>query len=114
MLRNKSSGQFCLPRQLVCIICVMLIGGCAVPCTELSSRRTASGLSSATVLDSEHSPVRLAAAEQPAPNQSEPLPDPKAADQSAPIPDIEETADLPAGKPLSLDDAIALAFQRQP
>jgi outer membrane protein TolC len=114
MLRNISSSRFCLLRQLACIICAMLIGGCAGPRTELSSRRTASGLSSATVLDSEHSPVRLAAAEQPAPNQSEPLPDPKAADQSAPIPDTEEIADLPAGKPLSLDDAIALAFQRQP
>src|SRR6266403_4718071 len=112
MLRNESSGRCYLPRQLACIISATLIGGCAVPRTELSSSRTASGRASAAISASEHSPVRLDAAEQPAPHQSEPLPAPQSADQSPS--DTEEMLDLPAGQPLPLEDAIALAFQRQP
>jgi len=92
----------------------MLVAGCAAPRPEFSSSSTASSLTSAAVSASEHSPVRLAAAEQSLPSQSESLPSPPLASQPTPSPEAEEIFDLPAGQPLPLPDAIALAFQRQP
>ena len=104
-----------LPAVPACLHRRRGVGGwlrCSAP--KLSSSSTASGLTSAAISDSEHSPVRLAAVEQSSPDQSESLPAPPLASQPIPTADAEEISDLPAGQPLPLPDAIALAFQRQP
>src|SRR5258708_3422997 len=114
MPRNESSGLVWPPRQLACIVCAMLVAGCASPRTELLNRGAASGPTTTAISASEQSPVRLAAAEQSPNSPSEALPAPASTDRTSPSPSAAEMLDEPAGQPLALPDAIALAFQRQP
>src|SRR5262245_698671 len=105
---------FCMRRQLACIA-VMLIAGCAAPRSELLSGSAAPAVVSVNASGADQSTVRskvqLAAAEQSQNNRTEALPSPPLADPSS---TAAEVLDQPAGQPLSLPDAIALAFRRQP
>src|SRR5262245_52395728 len=110
---SESNGLDCLPRQLAGIIAAMLLAGCATPRSEFLGSGTANGLTPAAISASEHSPVRLASAEETASGQPETLPGPEPVDPLIPGPPVEEL-DLPAGESLPIEEAISLAFQRQP
>jgi outer membrane protein len=109
-------GRFCLPRQLACIIAVMLVAGCAAPRPELldwdDGRASGAGKESPADPATVHpvAPAKFETSQGEADrSSSEPLPAPRPVNLSA-----VESHDEPTGQPLALDDAIALAFQRQP
>ena len=110
MFHCKLSGAICMLRQPA-YIAVTLIAGCAAPRSELLRGSAAPALTKVNASAADQSTVQLTAAEQSQTNRTDALPAPQSSDQNS---TAAEVLDVPAGQPLSLPDAIAMAFQRQP
>src|SRR5262245_55282604 len=98
----------CAARQLACIIAVSLTVGCVETRSEFLNQSAGLVPASVTDLPASPSPVHLVAAE---PAQA--LPTPPQPDRTVQNSTTPEVLAETAGQPLPLDDAIALAFQRQ-
>jgi outer membrane protein len=114
MLHCEFMGLYCGRRQIACICALALLAGCVAPRSELATSIAAPPPPKANDVASGRSAVRQASAEQRQTTRAEPLPAPQANEQSEQDSPHAEVLDLPAGQPLSLSDAVALAFQRQP
>src|SRR5262245_17096981 len=97
--------------QLACIVAVMLMAGCAVPRSETLRDTPAPQLPVMNNPAPAPSVVQLVAAQQSPNAGTESLPAPQPtnrADQDSPA---AETLGGPAGQPMTVLDAVALAFE---
>jgi len=114
MYRCKSYGLLRLQCQFAFIIAAMIVAGCVAPRAELLDGSGGPVLSGAKDSAPDASAIHRPAAQPPGENRSEALPAPRPPEQSNRIAPAEEMQMEPAGQPLALQDAIGLAFQRQP
>src|SRR5262245_40503243 len=113
MDRRKLSALFCLQIQHACIIAAMLMAGCAAPRSAIVNSTASPPLSKVNDAATDQSVIKLAATDESLQNTTESLPAPRQVDQGEDS-ITAETLDPQPGQSVSLPDAIALAFQRQP
>src|SRR5262245_10820222 len=114
MYRCRVVCLTCIQRQLASIIALMLVVGCAAP--RPADVTPLEGPFPARVNEAASDPsvYRLTASEQPQASTTQPLPPPQPAERANPDPATAETLGALPSQAVTLNEAIAWAFERQP